>query len=386
MKSFSVYVHVPFCVKKCAYCDFASGPADVDRIEAYLDALENEIRLTVESWNPEKIYGHNRPETLFIGGGTPSTLDSRQFQRIVDALGAVFDLSSLNEFTVEVNPGTVNPLLLETYRSNGVDRVSMGVQSFDDRILKRLGRIHTASQVMESYSLIRESGIPRVSLDLMLGLPGQTMATLECDVEKAVSMGPDHLSVYSLIIEEGTPLQLSHQLEPLDLPEEDVERIMYWRAVELMASNGYVQYEISNFAKLGEESLHNSVYWHCGDYYGFGLSAHGRIDGIRYGNDETMEGYIGAISQGSLPMVEENRLTEDEFIEEWIMMGLRMNAGLDPTRLEPAQKELFMEKYTERLALAVQEGYIIVDGGRYIPTTKGVDYNNQLLLMLLYED
>lgn len=383
--SFSVYIHIPFCVQKCAYCDFASCVATQEQIEAYIEALISEMKLQMIERNPMILFGHTAPKTIFIGGGTPSILSVQQFERIVDALKNHFDLTNVLEFTVEANPGTLHEALVACYKRNGVNRISMGVQSFQDEQLIQLGRIHRADDVRKGIALLRRYQMPRISIDLMIGLPDQTMEALKSDLDEAIALDVDHISVYSLIIEPGTRLNDLYEAGRLELPSETLERQMYWYAVQRLKDAGYFQYEISNFSKPNEESQHNLVYWHCEYYYGFGVAAHGRLPNERSGNEENIETYLVQVNRGLLPINEKVEVGHHEWLEEWIMLGLRLNAGICPEHLEETRKQIFDERYKNRFENAIKEGYLLYRNHCYVPTEKGINLNNQMLMSLLFD-
>ena len=273
-----VYVHIPFCRSKCQYCDFASYAGREEMREAYVDALGTEMLVRGQ----EMVLKHGRPETVYVGGGTPTALNVEQLSSVVALIKSVFGTAA--EFTMEVNPGTVDGDLLKKLHEWGVNRLSIGIQSFDNNLLKRLGRIHTAEQAEEAVKLARAAGFDNLSLDLMYGLPGQTMEDLQKSVKKALSLQPEHISIYGLQVEEGTPFYRDQQAGRLNLPESDVTDDMYDYLTEYLPEQGYRRYEISNYAKPGKESRLNVSYWQDVRYLGLGAAAHSYMDGMRLEN------------------------------------------------------------------------------------------------------
>jgi oxygen-independent coproporphyrinogen-3 oxidase len=318
-----LYVHIPFCVRKCYYCDFHSGPASEDIREQYVAALVEEIR-----WSP---WRGQAARTVFFGGGTPSELDTARLARIVAALRESFAFSGAAspEWTIECNPGTVSPEALAGMRAMGFDRISLGVQSFHDHHLKAIGRIHTAAEAVEAVSWARRAGFRRLNLDLIFCLPGQTLAEWQRDVEQALALEPEHISLYNLTIEERTEFGRRHRMGLLAQPDEDLSADMYEWVIDRCARAGFSQYEVSNWALAGEECRHNQIYWRQEPYVGFGLSAASYIDGVRWTNGTAMSRYL-ATAPGGLP----ERATEEQLppvaaCGEAMMLGLRTREGID---------------------------------------------------------
>ena len=284
MKNLGIYVHIPFCVKKCSYCDFVSFANKNDYIEEYVNALKKEIKDNKR--NDYEI------DTIYIGGGTPSFIDAKYISEIFKVIKENFNVNSNAEITIEVNPGTVNEEKLQIYKEAGINRISIGLQSTKNEILEKIGRIHNYEQFIETYNIARKVGFTNINVDLMLALPNQTITDLQESLDSVIKLEPEHISVYSLILEEGTLMEKWVKEGNAKLPEDEIERKMYWMVKEKLEENGYNHYEISNFAKKGFESKHNLNCWNQSEYLGFGVSAHSYVNGRRYCNISNIEKYI----------------------------------------------------------------------------------------------
>jgi oxygen-independent coproporphyrinogen-3 oxidase len=320
----AVYVHIPFCPHKCFYCDFNSYVAEEEQtVWKYLQGLAREMELTVTANPPDVI------RTIFIGGGTPSMLDPQQMEFLFAALHRSFPIRAADlEMTMEANPGTIDEEKLATMKAGGVNRISFGAQTFDERLLKDIGRIHGASDVGRSIQLAREAGFENLSIDLMFGLPGQTLEMVRSSLQVALSFELPHISLYGLKIEENTLFHTLYMRNQLVLPDEDEELAMYVSIMETVRAAGYEQYEISNFAKSGYASRHNIAYWQNRAYYGLGAGAHGYMNGERHVNVKAVQAYIQAASTG-LSRRETFVVSAEEAMEDFMMVGLRMLAGVD---------------------------------------------------------
>ena len=326
MKEIGLYIHIPFCVAKCIYCDFLSGPADYDARERYVKALCGEI----ENFAKEegRVY---EVKTVFFGGGTPSVLENELMEQILSTISKNFQVKRDCEFTIECNPGTVNYDKLRLYKDFGVNRLSFGLQSADDDELKRLGRIHSFRDFLESYELALRVGFNNINVDIMSGLMNQTVESYLNTLNKVLPLKPAHISAYSLIVEEGTVFYQEELENRLDVPDEDTERLMYEDTKQLLAEHGYHRYEISNYAKEGYECRHNKGYWERTDYVGFGIGSASLIGNERFGNGEQMQEYIKD------PLHTEARealLTEEDEIAECMFLGLRLTAGVRKKHFE----------------------------------------------------
>ena len=324
----SLYVHFPFCLRKCLYCDFNSLADSPVMPDEYVAAVVKEMEL-----RDERLAAPVTAPTLYFGGGTPSLMAPGLVGRIIDAAARLYGLADDAEITLEANPGTLTAAKLAGYRAAGVNRLSLGVQSFNDSFLERLGRIHTAREAQAAFAMARKAGFRNIGIDLIHSLPGETPAAWLDDLARAVSLGPEHVSAYGLSIEEGTPF---HDLERdgrLSLPDEEEGVQMFRQTAEFLQSRGYEHYEISNFALPGRRSRHNQVYWQRGNYLGFGAGAHSYLRspgfGVRWRNALSPEVYRQAISRATLPEEELTTLTERDAMAEFLFLGLRMLEGVE---------------------------------------------------------
>lgn len=290
MKELGIYIHIPFCKKKCYYCDFISFAGKEEIFKSYVEAVVKEI----ENANLRKY----NIETVYIGGGTPSILDSKEIEKILYKIKP--NISEDVEITIEVNPGTVNEEKLKDYISFGINRISIGLQSTENRLLEQIGRIHSYEEFLKTYNLAKKVGFKNTNVDLMLGLPNQSLEDIKKSLREIISLAPNHISIYSLILEEGTKLEEMIKNNELQMIDEELERKMYWETKKILEEKGYKHYEISNFAKSGFESRHNLDCWHQKEYLGFGVAAHSYIEGIRYSNIEDIPKYIDNINNDKI--------------------------------------------------------------------------------------
>lgn len=368
-QSLSLYIHFPFCVRKCRYCDFLSGPADAGAREAYLRALEREISLV-----PQFVV--ERPvRTLFFGGGTPSLMEEGQLSSLMEAVRSKFNLDEGAEISMEVNPGTADLQKLKAFRKLGINRLSIGVQSFRDEELALLGRIHRAEDALRIFGQARQAGFDNLNLDLMSALPGQTLENWRYNLESACRLEPDHISAYSLIIEEGTPFA-AMDLPPL--PDEEEDRRMYHETREILLSHGYERYEISNYARPGFACRHNCVYWTCGDYLGLGLGASSLMGERRFDCVSSMKDYLSAGSWEDFHE-KETRLTLWDRMEEFAFLGLRMTEGIDTEAFEKRFGLSFEEIYRKVTERHLSEGLLSREGNRVFLTERGLDIANYVM-------
>ena len=318
-KEIGIYVHIPFCKRKCDYCDFISFSNKDSKIQEYIEAVKKEIEL-------QKI--KSEITTIYVGGGTPSYIESKYIKEIIEEIKKK-NVSNKAEITIEINPGTVTLEKLRDYKENGINRLSIGLQTTQNNLLKQIGRIHDFEQFVETYKMARKEGFKNINVDLMLGLPNQRIKDLKDSLEKVIELQPEHISVYSLIVEEGTPICNKIEKGDLELPEEELERNMYWYVKNTLELNGYKHYEISNFARKGYESKHNLNCWNQKEYIGIGLAAHSYRDITRYSNTEQMGEYIRNVKNENL---ERNRIIheiqkEDDTKKEYMILGLRHIEG-----------------------------------------------------------
>ncbi len=360
---FAIYVHIPICAHKCYYCDFHSRPVKPTDRSRYLCALEKEIRAS--RWKGD--FAH----TLFLGGGTPSELTGDEIENIIHALEDTFDFANDSEWTIECNPGTVSPASCDRLLELGFDRISLGVQSFHDHHLKRLGRIHSSEDSLRSYEWFRGAGFENISLDLMFGLPDQTLKEWRTDLKRALQLGPEHLSLYSLSIEPGTPF--GHLLEIGALPETSDDQVadMYEMAMDLTQAAGYGQYEISNYALPGYECVHNLAYWTNSPYLGFGLSAASYAEGVRWTNVCDWEAYFEGAAQGTIPSGSSERLQWNLAMGEEIMLGLRMGQGISTERLAGKYRCDFEGLFRLSINFLTEQNLLAREGDRLWLTRRG---------------
>ncbi len=324
IKEISLYVHIPFCERKCHYCDFLSGPASKESREAYVEALCREIRT-------EGIrYGDRPVDTVFIGGGTPSILEAEQLERIMEALRDAFQIRIDAEISMEVNPGSADDRKLRAWHRSGVNRLSIGLQSADNEELKRLGRIHTMEDFLDTWEMARTIGFSNLNIDLMSALPGQSVKSYERTLEEVLKCRPEHISAYSLIIEEGTPFYDrygSNGKETL-LPDEEEDRLMYELTEVMLGAGGYRRYEISNYSLPGRECRHNIGYWTGKEYLGLGLGASSYMDHHRFTREEDVAAYLKKTAEGRDTGGEHQILSIREQMEEFMFLGLRLMEGV----------------------------------------------------------
>lgn len=369
----SLYIHIPFCAQKCAYCDFVSFTCDKDFRQIYMETLCKELDLIGLQKNKPHI------KTIFIGGGTPSLLSIREIQMLGACLQRNFNLDGLLEFTIESNPGTVEGEKLMKWRQIGVDRVSMGVQSMNDDLLKKLGRIHSAQVARESFHIIRSSGIENINLDLMFGLPDQTIEDLKETLDEVLALGPDHISAYSLKIEEDTPFERMLDKKELRLPSEEEDREMYHFLIEALKDKGFKHYEISNFALEGKACKHNLVYWKGAPYFAAGLAAHGYVDGVREGNHTDFAKYKEAVEKGQKPVQTRELISCEEAAFEYIMLGLRLSEGVDLRDFQNQFGYKMQDRFKDVIQRQLDQGLVRLTDDYLALTAYGLDVSNQVM-------
>ena len=368
--SIGVYVHVPYCVKKCSYCDFCSFPPDKapDR-HAYIDALLREMDLYRER--------DLTVDTVFLGGGTPSLLTPDELDRILTHIRDVFRVTPDAEITLEANPGTVTRESMRRAISAGVNRISLGLQSIHESEMKILGRIHNYDDFLAAYSMVRELGIDNVNVDLMYAIPSQTVESLSETVDRVLSLSPEHVSLYSLILEEDTPLY--DERDTLEFPDEDAEIAMYSLVTDKLRGAGYTHYEISNYARAGRESRHNLRYWRGDRYLGFGISAYSYFDGVRFGNTRDPNLYIS----GDGIAIDREQIDLEREAYEYVMLGLRLGEGISLTEYSTCFGVDFLENRRDCIDRLVTMGYATLDGDRLKLTERGFYVNNAILTELI---
>lgn len=377
MKELALYIHIPFCKSKCYYCDFNSFPDKIGLVPDYIDYLIEEIKLY-----SNKMEDYNL-KTIFIGGGTPSFIEGRYIYKLLDEVYRNFNVDHLEEVSMELNPKTVDEEKLKLYKEIGINRISIGAQSFEDTTLKRIGRIHTARDFLKTYELLRKFGFSNINVDLIFGLPGQSMDEVLSNLEVVNSLGVEHISFYSLIIEEGTKFYDWYSKGELILPDEDEERNMYHKGIKYLKLKGYNHYEISNLAKTGHECKHNLFYWKLKPYIGIGIGAHSNIKGYRYGNFVDFQKYFNSLNGNEFPI--EGRETIDKTMEmaEYLILGLRLVKGVSRKEFSKRFNISIEEVYGEVLDKHMQNRLLYINGDNLRLTEIGLDLSNLIFVDLL---
>ncbi len=372
-----IYLHIPFCRSRCSYCDFATDVyRNADSVERYVKALLREIDRFHFAHGTEQ----TDIDTIYFGGGTPSLLSAKQVEHIIDSVHSKFDISGVKEITMEMNPATVTPETLRDYRSAGINRASFGVQTFDDRALKLLARGHDANDARETFKMLRNAGFDNISFDLIAGLPNQTLNDWKKNLDEAISMSPEHLSLYLLEIHQSTPLaeQVLSGRQPQ--PDEELAAEMYEMMLDKLAAAGYQQYEISNFSRPGFESRHNTKYWTLDPVFGFGVSAHSFDGTQRYVNERDTAKYVDMIETSDSAIVEKNELSKKQLSSEFAFLSLRLSKGLDLGEYTSRfQVDLKSELASDLLQLQ-RDGLIFNDGKVLTLTRKGMIYSNEVFV------
>ncbi|OOM81606.1 radical SAM family heme chaperone HemW [Clostridium sp. BL-8] len=369
MKDISLYIHIPFCKQKCLYCDFPSYSGKEKLMDKYIDALNKEILQKAEAYSINSI---------FIGGGTPSHLNDSNLKSLLDTLNKL-NLKTDIEFTIECNPGTVNRSKLSIMKDGKVNRISFGLQSAKDSILREIGRIHNYKEFKSNYLLAREIGFDNINVDLMFGLPNQSSEDFKETLEEIVKLNPEHISAYSLIIEEGTYFYDLYDKDKLKLPDEEQEREMYLLAKEILGQYSYHQYEISNYAKKGKECFHNKVYWKCNEYLGLGVSASSFINENRIKNIDDIEEYIKRINEAEDVTQEVHVNTIKDDMEEFLFMGLRMIEGIKISEFAKRFNKDIYEVYGDVIEKNIKKGLLISSSGKLYLSSKGIELSNYVM-------
>lgn len=375
-----LYIHIPFCVRKCNYCDFLSFGQDfigarldkddsVDTVyDKYIEALVNEIK---DKSNHYKDY---IVTSIFIGGGTPSVLEGYHIEQLFETLRYAFSINETAEITIECNPGTLTKDKLLSYKKSGINRLSIGLQSANDNELERLGRIHSYEDFLNNYNLAREIGFSNINIDLISSIPDQTIDSFENSLKKVINLKPEHISSYSLIIEEGTPFY-SFDEKKLNLPSEEDERTIYYSCREILGNSGYHQYEISNYALAGKECKHNLGYWERKNYLGLGLGSSSLVNDVRWKNSNNLYMYLD--KQYSIE--DEESLTKEDAMSEFMFLGLRKTEGVSLTLFEELFNNSIMDTYDEWTRKMLDEKLLLEDNGFLKLTYKGMDLANYVM-------
>ena len=360
-KPTSAYVHIPFCTQICYYCDFSKVFIKNQPVDSYLEHLLQEFY----SYDIQKL------RTLYIGGGTPTALSASQLEVLLEGLTKNLDLSVLEELTIEANPGDLDADKIAVLQNSAVNRVSLGVQTFDDKMLKKIRRSHTEKDIYENIDRLKLAGFDNISIDLIYALPGQTMEQVKDNVAKAIALDIPHMSLYSLILENHTVFMNRMRRGKLPLPKEELEAEMFEYIIAELERTGFEHYEISNFSKPGFESRHNLMYWDNAEYYGIGAGASGYVDGVRYKNHGPIRHYLKAVEEGSARINEEH-LSQREQMEEEMFLGLRKKSGVSMARFEEKFERSFQELYGDIVKDLIQQGLMQLDGDHVRMTKRGL--------------
>ena len=383
-----LYIHIPFCIRKCEYCDFLSFAADEETVHRYIRALQKEIAIRADS------IGHKKVISVYFGGGTPSSISADYISDIMDTVRFYYDLTDDAEITIEVNPGTVSTDKFKIYHACGINRVSIGLQSTDDDLLARLGRIHTYDEFLECYKMARKCGFTNINVDLMSAIPGQSLTDWGRSLDKVIELKPEHISAYSLIIEEGTPFydrygednaRREHGEDPYLLADEESERMMYYMTIQNLCSAGYENYEISNFAKPGYESRHNTGYWIRREYLGMGLGAASLVMDSRFSNTRDINEYMEMLECGKQRFEDIQHLDRKDKMEEFMFLGLRMTRGISRSDFEEEFEMPIESIYGDALNKLSNAGLIMMVEDRIFLTSEGVDVSNYVLSEFLID-
>lgn len=374
MKPIGLYIHIPFCLRKCNYCDFPSVAGRLELLPSYLSTLENELVLQSHRWTDRRV------ETIFIGGGTPSILLPGDYRSLMDTVRRVFQVSDSAEISLEANPGTVTAEKAYAMRDAGINRISMGVQAVQDPLLLAMGRIHRKADAEEAIILFRNAGFTNLNLDLMFGLPGQTPDMWRETLAFALSMPISHLSCYSLSVEEDTPWGILDQEGRLLPASDELDRLLYHEARRILAKEGFLHYELSNFAKSGFSCRHNLIYWNRLDYLGVGAASHSLMEGMRFANTADPDAYIRSVDDG-VPLLSESAiLTREEALSERMLMGMRLMEGV---RLDLVSMEFGINvavRFADEIRLLRREGLVLLENSVLRLTEKGYDLANRVFL------
>lgn len=373
-KDLSLYIHIPFCAKKCDYCDFLSSPMEKSTMVRYMNALIKEIK------EKKDLYKNYMIRTIFIGGGTPSLIEGTLMKELVQVLRDTFYITDTSEISIEINPGTVSKDKLMAYKEAGINRLSFGLQSAHDKELELLGRIHSYDKFKENYLLARELGFSNINVDLMSGLPFQNLEDWLGTLHEVTSLEPNHISAYSLIVEPETPFYDRYKEEDLD---EDLDRVIYEETMNLLEKRGYVQYEISNYAKENYECKHNIVYWTRKEYLGLGLGSASMINNTRFSNERDIEVYIKNMEEGESVNRDITQVSVEEQMEEYVFLGLRMTSGISIKGFEKLFAKTMHEIYFEQITDSVEDGLLEIVGDSLRLTKKGIDLSNTVMAKFL---
>lgn len=374
-----LYIHVPFCIRKCTYCDFVSYPYRDTAAAAYLQGLGREMEMHAAGWPASK----QKIDTVYIGGGTPTCLPLAGLKKIVDGCFKYFDINARAEVSIEANPGTLDSKVAAGLLAAGVNRLSLGIQSCHEHELSLLGRIHTYSGAKEAFKAARAAGFENISVDLIYGLPGQTAGDWRQCLDAVAALEPDHISAYGLQLEAGTPLHASVGQGIIPACDEEEELKMLWETISSLAEHGFEHYEISNFARPGKQCAHNLTYWHNHQYLGLGPAACSYRDGFRYGNKTTLKAYTEDLNAGRFPVAEKEQITADLEMTETVFLGLRLLKGLDLDNFYRRFGLWLSDVYAPDLEALLAAGLVEIKNNHLSLTARGLPVANQVFMAFL---
>jgi oxygen-independent coproporphyrinogen-3 oxidase len=374
LKEIGLYIHIPFCKSKCFYCDFNSFSRKEDLISPYFEALKAEIDYYGDSLRDHCI------KTIFIGGGTPSYVEVKYICRLMEACRRTFNIKEDAEISIEANPGTLDAEKLLLYKSKGINRLSLGLQASQDYLLREMGRIHSRTDFLHGFSLARKAGFDNINVDIIFGLPGQTLDEWSQTVLDVVKSGAEHISCYSLKIEDETIFGRRLQNGTLTPADDELDRSMYYFAIEKLTESGFIHYEISNFAKPGYECRHNLIYWKAEEYLGIGAGAHSHLRGVRFNNIYSIDEYISAVSKGKTPKENQQIIGKNEKMAEFMILALRLVAGIDTKEFKERFGLNIFNVFGRQLEKLNKKQLIELEGGTIRLTPSGLDLANQVFM------
>lgn len=375
MKDLAVYIHIPFCEKKCYYCDFTSFPEKTDEISQYIEYLIKELSLY-----KDKIDKEYTISSIFIGGGTPSSIDENYIEQILNYVFKNFNTKENIEVSIEVNPGSVTVEKASKYKAIGINRVSIGLQSLNDSLLKSIGRIHNAADFYNSYEILKDTGFENINIDLMFALPDQSLEDLLLTLEQVVKLDVSHISLYSLILEEGAQFYKLHEKGKLNMPSEEEDREMYHKSVQFLKSKGYDHYEISNFSKPNFKCKQNMTYWKVNPYIGVGINSHSNLENKRFSNVSDFKNYYYKLDRNEFPLYEIEDIDKEMEIGEYIILGLRLIEGINKDEFKRRFNKDIEDLYREQILKNIKNGLLTEWENHFKLTNLGLDLSNQVEL------
>lgn len=374
MKNLGIYIHIPFCKQKCNYCDFYSLKWNDESENKFIEAIINEINNY-----KEKLHDNYKVDTIFFGGGTPTIVKPENLKRIIEHLSKILEIDKNSEISMEANPNTLTSEKLKAYKEIGINRLSIGIQSLNDEILKNIGRLHNSIEALEAIDRAKMTGFENINSDIMFNIPGQSIKDIEDTVSKIIGKGVKHISFYSLKLEKGTPMYVMEKNHKIIMPDEDIEREMYYVGREVMEKNNLFQYEISNFAQKGFECKHNLKYWNQEEYIGLGPSAHSFLNNKRYSNPSDLKLYCENSNLNNFERIIHEELNNDDLMFEYIMLKLRLTEGLNVNEFKNKFVVDFNETYKLQIDFLMKNNLIELNNDYIILTKKGMDVSNYVI-------